>query len=449
MKTRSILIAITLMFTFGTWTAAAKGGKGGGKPGGGGGGSCAVDDNWSGIFDSATSFSDGATTNLGFEMAAIDWGGDDILLVATADVGVDGDSGHKSIEVFSFSVPAATLTHINSVSYPAEFGAYQKLLLAYIDNDLHLDLLLGSNRVNRVRFYSDIAGDSFLGTMFADIPTPSVGDTSGDGFGEGLAFGDFVSNLPGNEIAIGAGAYFELEGRVFIYSAADLSPLGVLSSPEPTGSDQFGVDLAVGPLGLYVAAKWADVGKKRKAGKVFLFGDGLDCSDITSTCESAGGAPVKVYARGNRNENLGRHIAATSEGDLAATGADEIVLFKDDEDETVFDLPMPGDGLIQHLASADINFWGPDDLLSARPNTDADSGNCYNVGSAFVYLDPSDSGQEPVTLRSPNPMIDDNNLMFGWGAAAASGTVFVSERGRDINADGNREGVIYAFTIRQ
>ena len=102
--------------------------------------------------------------------------------------------------------------------------------------------------------------------------------------------------------------------------------------------------------------------------------------------------------------------------------------------------------MIQHLAAANINLVPPDDLLSARPNTDADSGNCHNVGSAFVYLDPF-SGQEPVTLRSPNP-IDDNNLMFGWGAAASSGTVFVSERGRNVDVDGNREGVIYAFTIR-
>ena len=89
-----------------------------------------------------------------------------------------------------------------------------------------------------------------------------------------------------------AGAYFELEGRVFIYSAASLAPLGVVSSPDPTGSDQFGVDLAVDPVGdLYVAAKWADVGKKREAGKVFLFEDGLICDG--STCESVNPRPLK------------------------------------------------------------------------------------------------------------------------------------------------------------
>lgn len=434
MKTKSLLAVIVLMFALGSGTQGVKGanGKGGGKPGGGGGGACSVDSNWSTVFDWVDEYYNQNTHFLGMEMAAI-VRGSDILLVATADLGTDPTSDDKSIEVFSFS--SGNLTRIHSVPYPADFKAYQELLLGDIDSVPGVDLLLGSPGVNQVRFYSDIAGN-FTATQ---IPAPVEGDTLGTSFGEGLAFGDFLGNNE-NQIAIGADNYFDGEGRVFIYSADGLSSfLGALSSPDPTGSDRFGSDLATDPSGggLYVSAKWAAVGKKREAGKVFRFSS-LDCDG--TDCVPLG--QVDTYARGNRNEELGKDIAVTSGRGVAATAGDALAYFTTPTFQ--FDLPMPGTTVIQHLAAADINSSAVDDLLSGRPNTDPDTGSCWNTGSAFVYLDPSPN-QSPITLRSPG-VIDANNLFFGWGAAAVSGTVFVSERGRDIDGDGNPEGVIYAFT---
>ena len=105
---------------------------------------------------------------------------------------------------------------------------------------------------------------------------------------------------------------------------------------------------------------------------------------------------------------------------------------------------------VEDLSAVSSRGMLPSVVVAGTPNAPADTGNtgdCFNTGAAFLYLD---GNPDPIILRSPAP-IDSTNLFFGWAAYAVPTVgdtfIFVTEKGRDQDHDGIREGQIYVFRV--
>jgi hypothetical protein len=440
------VVAVLLLAFPGGQLLAGKGGK----PGGGGGQTCTVvQDSSYGLLSRLVSGSvpvipgvfgpdyDFDGFRIGNQITAVE-SGSSVLLAVVSTSSANASEAVSWLHILTFT-PPSDWGHVQTIqlSDQADFDLEGGVpLFADLDGNPFVDLLVGSRRVGQVVAFYDVQDPALTSYDVLNPPEPA------DYFGSALAWGDVVVSNPGPEIVVGA----SLSDAVFFFNA-DHVYLGKLLN----GSGRFGESVALGASpGLYVGAKEADESKKtRDSGKVFYFAGGVSC-DSQKICVASGS--IEELQRGIKNEELGRRIAvANSDGDawedlvaVPARSGSSVAVFPGNEDLDLLELPIDSSfGLRQNLSVADVDESGRDEVVLGTPNAGSDTGGCGNVGAVHVFVD-SDPTLAPVILRSPDS-VDQDNLMFGWGAYAIGDYIFVTERGRKLNAGDTQDGQIYVF----
>ncbi|MGB6836627.1 MAG: flexitail domain-containing putative surface protein [Dehalococcoidia bacterium] len=302
-----------------------------------------------------------------------------------------------------------------------------------------------------------VASPDPLTVLFAlDTPNPQPWAY----FGSSLAVGD-VDGDGNGDIAVGAlyeDAPFYAQGRAYVFSGADGSPLFTLNTPNPQAYAYFGESVAVGDVNgdgngdIAVGASDEDVGAMVGQGRAYVFSgtDGSLLYTLTTTdpqwgawfghsvavgdvdgdgkADIAAGAPLEWVGP---NDHQGRAYVFS--------GADGSLLF-------TLDTPNPQEWLSfgWSVALGDVDGDGKADIAVGADNQDV--GTTPNQGRAYVFS--GADGSLLLTLDTPNPQEDPE---FGRSVAVGdvdgdgSGDIVVGAHQEDVGGNPD-EGRAYVFS---
>jgi len=245
-----------------------------------------------------------------------------------------------------------------------------------------------------------------------DSPNPQGGAS----FGHSLAVGD-VNNDSKADIAVGAyqedvGGNAD-QGRAYVFSGADGSPLLTLDTPNPQGDAYFGHSLAVGDVNddskadIAVGAPMEDIGGNADQGRAYVF-SGADGS-LLLTLDTPNPQAVSwvgySLAVGDVNGDGKGDIAVGAHMEHVAATLDQgrVYVFSGADGSLLLSLDTPNPQAYAwfgvSVAVGEVNADGKADIVVGAYGEDV--GGNGSQGRAYVFS--GADGSLLLTLDTPNP----------------------------------------------
>jgi len=270
-------------------------------------------------------------------------------------------------------------------------------------------------------------------------------------FGSSVAAGNLDSDSA-VEIAVGAPGETAGKtagpGKVVVVDFASLAKTFV-NSPANQKGDRFGVTVSIGDAtgdgdaDLVVGARYVDVSGIRDTGATYVFEHGsLGLSATLPGAIRDEGLRLATLLETGDGDSALEVFATTGVGTSGARGV--VFLSGSDGPQT-----LPIDGLDKNYdpaSAGDFDLDGASDLLIVGAQNATESSTCPNIGAAHAYFDFSSVSTDYV-LQPPDSQAGDN--FYGWAVEALNGTniVLLSERRRDLDGNGTKDGQVYVYSV--
>lgn len=290
------------------------------------------------------------------------------------------------------------------------------------------------------------------GVLSYPLPVIHLTDPS-PRFGSSVAAGNLDSD-PAVEIAVGApgetAGKNAAPGKVVVIDFASLAKT-FINSPANQKGDRFGVSLAIGDVtgggdaDLVVGARYVDVSGIRDTGATYVFQHGslALAATLPGAFRDEGLRLATLLETGDGSDSAALEVFATT--GVGSSGARGVVFLSGAGGPQT----LPIDGLDKNYDPAsggDFDLDGTTDLLIVGAQNATESSTCPNIGAAHAYFEFSSSAVDYV-LQPPDSVAGDN--FYGWAVEVLDGTnlVLVSERRRDLDGNGTKDGRVHVYRV--